>query len=74
MARLLQCRWALLESFKDELPHWYEIMCYFKFHIYLNLLVDVPQELNIKFHYDMVESQLFVQPSILLFQFNHVIL
>ena len=41
MTRLLQCMPALLELFKDEEPHWYDIMCSFKFHFYLNLLVDV---------------------------------
>ena len=48
----------VLELFKDEEPHWYEIMCSFKFHIYLNLLVDVLHELNklnINFQYDMVD-------------------
>ena len=58
MTRLLRCMPALLELFRDEEPHWYEIMCSFKFHFYLNLLVDVLQELNklnIKFQYDMVD-------------------
>ena len=50
MTRLLQ--------FKDEEPHWYEIMCYVKFYFYTNLLVDVVHELNklnIKFQHDMVD-------------------
>ena len=49
---------ALLELFKDEEPYWYEIMCSFKFHSYLNLLTNVLQdlnELNIKFQYDIVD-------------------
>ena len=33
MTRLLQCMPALLESFKDEEPHWYEIMFFFEFHL-----------------------------------------
>ena len=47
-----------MKLFRDEEPHWYEIMCSFKFHSFLNLLVDVLQELNklnIKFHYIMVD-------------------
>ena len=58
MTCLLKCMPAVLELFKDEEPHWYEIMCSFKFHFYLNLLVDVLHELdklNIKFQYDMVD-------------------
>jgi hypothetical protein len=58
MTRLLQCMPTLLELFRVEEPHWYEIMCSFKFLFYLNLLVDVLQELNtlnIKFQYDMVD-------------------
>jgi hypothetical protein len=58
VAHLLQCMPTLLKLFKDEEPHWYEIMCYFKFHFYLNLLVDVLivlNKLNIKFQYDMVD-------------------
>ena len=58
MTRLLQCMPTLLELFKDEEPHWYEIMCSFKFHFCLNLLVDGLQELtklNIKFQYEMVD-------------------
>ena len=46
-----------LELFRDEDPHWYEIMCSFEFHFYLNFLVDVLHELNklnIKFQYDMI--------------------
>ena len=49
---------ALLELFKDAKLHWYVIMCSFKFHFCLNLLVHVLQELNklnIKFQYDMVD-------------------
>ena len=48
----------LLELFKDEEPRWYEIMCSFQFHFYLNLLVDVLIKLNkisIKIQYDMVD-------------------
>ena len=58
MTCLLQCMSTLLELFRDEELHWYEIMCSFKFHFYLNLFVDVLQELNklnIKFQYDMVD-------------------
>ena len=58
MIRLLKCMLALLELFEDEEPHWYEIMWSFKFHLNLNLLVDVVQKfynLNIKFQYDMVD-------------------
>ena len=58
MTHLLQCMPALLELFIDEEPHWYEIMCSFKFHFYLYLLVDVLQAFNklvIKFQYDMVD-------------------
>ena len=49
---------ALLELCRGEEPCWYEIMCFFNFHFYLNSLVDVLQELNklnIKFQYDMVD-------------------
>jgi hypothetical protein len=52
MTRLLHCILVVLELFRDEDLHWYEIMCS------LNLLVDVLYELNdlnIKFHYDMVD-------------------
>ena len=58
MTHLLQCMPALLKLFKDEESHWYDNMYSFKFHFYLNLLVDVLQELNklnIKFQYDMVD-------------------
>ena len=58
MTRLLQCMPVVLELFRVEEPHWYEIICYFKFHFYLNLLVDVLHALNeliIKFQYDMVD-------------------
>ena len=59
MIRLLQCMPTVLELFIDEEPHWFETMCSFKFHFYLNLLVDVFHELNklnIKFQNDMVMS------------------
>ena len=46
MTRLLQCMPTLLKLFRDEEPHWYEIMCSFKFHFYLSILVDVLQRLN----------------------------
>ena len=58
MTRLLQCMLVLLDLFKDEKQHWYEIMCSFIFHVCLNLLVDVSQEfkiLNIKFSYDIMD-------------------
>ena len=58
MTCLLQCMLVLLELFIDEEPHWYEIMCSFIFRFYLNLLVDVLQELNklnLKFQYDIVD-------------------
>ena len=58
MAHLLQCIPLLWELFINEEPNWYQIMCYFKFHFYLNLLVDVLKmlnKLNIKFQYDMVD-------------------
>ena len=58
MSHLLQCMPTLLELFRDEEPHWYEIMCSFKFHFYLNLLVDVLEELNklnIKIQCNMVD-------------------
>ena len=53
MTHLLQCMPMLLNLFKDEEPHWYEIMCSSKFHLYLNLLVDVLQKLN-KLIIDMI--------------------
>ena len=49
---------ALLELLKDEGSHWYEVMCFFKFHFDLNLLVGILQELstlNIKIQHDMVD-------------------
>ena len=49
---------GVIGLFIDEEPHWYEIVCCFKFQFYLNLLVDVLQKLNklnIKFQYDMVD-------------------
>jgi hypothetical protein len=58
MTRLLQCMPMLLILFKDEGPHWYEIICSFKFHNYLNMLVDGLQKLNkldIEFQCDMVD-------------------
>jgi hypothetical protein len=54
MTHLLHCMPTSLKLCKDEEPHCYEIMCSFKFHFYLNLLVDVLQKLNnlnIKFEY-----------------------
>jgi hypothetical protein len=42
----VQCMLVLLELFRDEEPHWYEIMCFLKFHVNLNLQIDVLQELN----------------------------
>ena len=58
MTHLLQCMPASLELFKVEELHWYEIMCSFRFHFYLNFLVDVLQELNkldIKYQHDTVD-------------------
>ena len=58
MTHLLQSMHMLLKLLKDEGPHWYEIMCSFKFHLYLNMLVDGLQKLNtlnIKIQYDMVD-------------------
>ena len=55
MARLLLCMPTLLELFRDEEPHWYEIMCFFRLHFYLKLLIDGLHELNIKLQYDMVD-------------------
>ena len=56
MTCLLQCMPALLELFKDEEPHWYEIMCSYE-SIHLNLFVNFLQnlnKLNLKFQIDMV--------------------
>ena len=58
MTCLLQYMLALLELFKDEELHWYKITRSFKFHFYLNLIVDILQELNklnIKFQYNIID-------------------
>lgn len=66
---------TLLALFKDEEPDWYEIMCSFKFHFYLSLLVDVLLELNkldAAFQYNMIDITTISLTNNITIQFYHV--